>query len=173
MPKLEKATFGGGCFWCIEAIFQRLEGIKLVVSGYAGGTIPNPTYEDVCSNIAGHIEVVQVTYDPKIISYEQLLDILWQSHDPTSMDRQGGDEGAQYRSVIFYHDDRQKVAAEKSKLSIAKKYDKPIVTEIRPLKNFYKAESYHQNYYNRNKNASYCRIVILPKLKKLKLDKQS
>lgn len=170
MVKLDKATFGGGCFWCIEAIFQRLEGIKSVVSGYAGGTSHNPTYEDVCSGTTGHIEVVQAEYDPNVITYEQLLDIFWQAHDPTSMDRQEGDVGKQYRSVIFYHDDKQKKAAEKSKAQVAKKYGKPIVTEIKPMKKFYKAESYHQNYYNKNKNAPYCRLVILPKLKKLNLE---
>lgn len=170
MVETEKATFGAGCFWCIEAIFQRLKCVKSVTSGYAGGTIPNPTYKEVCTRKTGHAEVVQITFDPNEISYEKLLDIFWQAHDPTSLNRQGADIGTQYRSVIFYHTEEQRKTAEISKGKIAKKLDKPVVTEIRPLKNFYKSEDYHQNYYNNNPDAPYCRIVISPKLKKLKLE---
>ncbi len=169
VEKLEKATFGGGCFWCVEAIFKRLKGVKSVVSGYAGGTKKNPTYEEVCSGGTDHAEVVQITFNPKVISYEKLLDMFWKSHEPTSLDRQGPDIGTQYRSVIFYHNGKQKKIAEKSKAKITKNFDKPIVTEIKPLKDFYKAENYHQDYYDRNRNAPYCQLVISPKLKKLKL----
>ncbi len=167
---LEKATFGGGCFWCIEAVFQRLPGIKSVVSGYAGGDKPNPTYEEVCSGDTKHAEVVQITFDPKEISYQQILAIFWQAHNPTLLNRQGSDVGTQYRSVIFYHDDKQKEIANKLKAEISKSLGKLVVTDVKPLNAFYKAENYHQNYYNNNKNASYCKIVILPKLKKLKLE---
>jgi peptide-methionine (S)-S-oxide reductase len=167
---LEKATFGAGCFWCVEAAFQRIKGVKSVVSGYAGGTVENPTYEEVCSGKTGHIEVVQITFDREVISYEELLDTFWKAHDPTSLNRQGPDVGTQYRSTIFYHNGEQKRIAERSKAEVEKKFDKPIVTEIKPLINFYKAESYHQDYYNRNRNAPYCRFVIHPKLKKLKLE---
>lgn len=170
VEKLGKATFGAGCFWCAEAVFQRISGVKSVVSGYAGGTKPNPTYEDVCSDKTGHAEAVQITFDSKKINYEKLLGIFWQSHDPTSLNRQGADVGTQYRSVIFYHDEKQKEIAEKSKTKIAKKFSTPIVTEIKPLTKFYKAEDYHQNYYNRNKSAPYCMLVIRPKLKKLKME---
>lgn len=169
MTKLEKATFGAGCFWCVEAVFQRLKGVKSVVPGYTGGTKPNPTYEEVCDGKTGHAEAAQITFDPKQTSYEKLLDVFWKAHDPTTLNRQGSDIGEQYRSVIFYHDEKQKKAAERFKAMIQKNFSKPIVTEIKPLTNFYKAENYHQNYYNNNKNASYCRLVILPKLEKLKL----
>lgn len=167
---LEKATFGGGCFWCTEAVFQRLPGVKSVVSGYAGGDKPNPTYDEVCSGDTRHAEVIQITFDPKEISYQQLLDIFWQVHNPTLLNRQGSDVGTQYRSVIFYHDDKQKEIANKLKAEISKNLGKLVVTDVKPLNAFYKAENYHQNYYNNNKNASYCKIVILPKLKKLKLE---
>ena len=170
MKTLEKATFGAGCFWCVEAVFQRIPGVKSVISGYTGGTISDPTYEDVCSDETGHAEVIQMIFDQKKISYEDLLDIFWQAHDPTSINRQGADVGAQYRSVIFYHNDKQRKIAEKSKAKEQKQFDKPIVTEIKLITNFYKAENYHQDYYNKNKNASYCKLVILPKLKKLKLE---
>ncbi|MGQ9718845.1 MAG: peptide-methionine (S)-S-oxide reductase MsrA [Nitrososphaerales archaeon] len=170
MPEeLEKATFGAGCFWCVEAVFQQIKGVKSVVSGYSGGTIENPTYEEVCSGETGHAEAVQITFDPKIVSYGELLDVFWIAHDSTSLNRQGLDVGTQYRSVIFYHNEKQKRIAERSKAEVAKKFDKPIVTEIKPLTNFYKAEGYHQNYYNKNRDAPYCRIVIHPKLGKLKL----
>lgn len=167
--KLEKATFGAGCFWCVEAVFQRIKGVESVVSGYTGGTKPNPTYDEVCSSETGHAEVIQITFNPKEISYEKLLDIFWESHDPTSLNRQGADVGTQYRSMIFYHNEKQKKIAEKSKAKVAKEFDKPIATQIEPLEKFYPAENYHQNYYNRNKYAPYCLLVIRPKLKKLKL----
>jgi peptide-methionine (S)-S-oxide reductase len=170
MQKLEKATFGAGCFWCIEAVFQRIKGVKSVISGYSGGKVENPTYEEVCSGRTGHAEVVQITFDPKVISYEEILDVFWKVHDPTSLNRQGPDEGTQYRSIILYHDEEQKRIAEKSRAEVSKSFDKPIVTEIRPLTKFYKAEDYHQDYYNRNRNAPYCRLVIHPKLEKLKLE---
>lgn len=168
--KLEKATFAAGCFWCVEAVFQRLKGVKSVVSGYTGGTKPNPTYEEVCSGSTGHAETAQITFNPKQISYGKLLDVFWKAHDPTQLNRQGPDVGEQYRSAIFYHDEKQKKLAEKSKAEEQKNFDKPIVTEIKPLTKFYKAEDYHQNYYSNNRNAPYCRLVILPKLEKLKLE---
>ena len=170
MYKLGKATFGAGCFWCVEAVFQRIEGVKSVVSGYTGGTKPNPTYEEVCSGSTGHAEAIQITFDPKKITYEKLLDIFWQSHDPTQLNRQGPDTGTDYRSVIFYHNEKQRKAAEESKSIVQKNFDKPIVTEIQPFKTFYKAEDYHHNYYNRNKLNPYCLLIIRPKLKKLKLE---
>ena len=168
--KLKKATFGAGCFWCVEAVFQNLDGVEEVVSGYSGGDIKNPGYMEVCSGLTGHAEVVQITYDPERISYEDLLEVFWRTHDPTTLNKQGGDVGTQYRSVIFYHDEEQKLLAEKFKELINEKkiYNKPIVTEISPLKNFYKAEDYHQNYFNKNPEASYCSFVIQPKLEKFK-----
>lgn len=169
MEGLEKATLGAGCFWCVEAVFERLDGVQSVVSGYAGGSKPNPTYEEVCSGETGHAEVAQITFDPAKISYEQILNIFWQSHDPTTLNRQGGDRGTQYRSVIFYHGEQQKAIAEKSKLSAQKLFADPIVTEIQPLPTFYAAENYHQDYFRNNPNAPYCRMVIAPKLSKLKL----
>jgi peptide-methionine (S)-S-oxide reductase len=143
---MEKATFGGGCFWCVEAVYERLPGVQSVISGYAGGTKKNPTYEEVCTAETGHAEVAQITYDPAKITYEQLLEMFWQAHDPTTLNRQGADVGTQYRSVIFYHDEKQKAAAEKSKLEAQQSFDDPIVTEIQPLKEFYPAENYHQDY---------------------------
>jgi peptide-methionine (S)-S-oxide reductase len=168
---LEKATLGGGCFWCLEAVFERIDGVKSVTSGYAGGTVANPTYKQVCTGTTGHAEVVQIEYDPKIVTYEQLLDVFWECHDSTTLNRQGADAGTQYRSVIFYHDDKQKDLAEKSKatLSSSGTYSDPIVTEISPLKGFYKAEDYHQGYFDNNQSAPYCTFVIRPKLKKLHL----
>ena len=163
----ELATYGGGCFWCTEAIFQRLDGVKSVASGYAGGKNANPSYEDVCSGLTGHAEVIQIEFDPKKISYEKLLDVFWLAHDPTTLNRQGADRGTQYRSIILYHDDRQKLAAEASKKAAASQFHDPIVTEIVPLTKFYKAEKYHQNYFNNNPNAPYCSYVIRPKLDKL------
>lgn len=168
--KLENATFAAGCFWCVEAVFQRLKGVKSVVPGYTGGTKPNPTYEEVCSETTGHAEAVQITFTPKQISYEKLLDVFWKAHDPTTLNRQVPDTGEQYRSVIFYHDEKQKKLAEKSKAEEQKSFDKPIITQIKPLTKFYEAEDYHKNYYNRNKFAPYCTLVIRPKLKKLKLE---
>lgn len=169
MCQLEKATFGAGCFWCTEAVFQRLPGVVSVMPGYAGGTKPNPTYEEVCTGTTGHAEVAQITYDPSKISYEKLLEMFWESHDPTTLNRQGADVGAQYRSVIFYHDEKQKLAAERSKREAQKDFHDPIVTETQPLDHFYQAENYHQDYFNNNPNAPYCIFVIKPKLKKLNL----
>jgi peptide-methionine (S)-S-oxide reductase len=166
---LEQATFGAGCFWCVEAIIERLEGVVDVRSGYTGGKIENPTYDDVCSGKTGHVEVVQVDYNPQIIGFKQLLDIFWKSHDPTTLNRQGGDTGTQYRSAVFYHSDKQRVIAEKSKKKADRSnlYEHPIVTEITRLAIFYPAEEYHQDYYRQNSNAPYCQVAIQPKLKKL------
>jgi peptide-methionine (S)-S-oxide reductase len=166
---MEKATFGAGCFWCVEAVFEQLPGVSSVVAGYAGGTTPNPTYEDVCTGSTGHAEVAQITFDPSKISYEKLLEVFWEVHDPTTLDRQGADVGSQYRSVIFTHDDRQRLAAEKSLKEAQKNFSNPIVTEIQPLEAFYEAENYHQDYYRHNPDKPYCRMVIRPKLEKLKL----
>ena len=166
----ELATFAGGCFWCMEAVFQRIEGVLSVASGYTGGTTPNPTYEEVCAGDTAHAEAVQVAFDPRLISYEEILDIFWQAHDPTTLNRQGPDSGTQYRSAIFYSSYSQKETAEKTKKAAQKKWRDPIVTEILPLEKFWKAEDYHQNYYNTHQSAGYCRMVISPKLKKLKLE---
>jgi peptide-methionine (S)-S-oxide reductase len=168
----EIATFGAGCFWCVEAIFQNLKGVHSVVSGYAGGTVENPTYQQVCTGDTGHAEVIQITFDPAVITYEDLLYVFWRTHDPTTLNRQGADVGTQYRSVIFYHNERQKAIAEQSKHDIAASgvWRAPIVTEIVPLRNFYKAETYHQNYYRLNPNQPYCRFVIDPKIQKFKKD---
>ncbi|MGH2569100.1 MAG: peptide-methionine (S)-S-oxide reductase MsrA [Bacteroidota bacterium] len=170
MDQLEKATFGAGCFWCVEAVYERLEGVNAVVAGYAGGAKANPTYEEVCTGKTGHAEVAQIVYDPSKVSYEQLLEWFWKSHDPTTLNRQGADVGTQYRSVIFYGDEKQKAAAEQSKKDAQKMFEDPIVTEIQPLTEFYRAENYHQDYYRLNPNAPYCSFVIRPKLKKLKLE---
>lgn len=166
----ETATFGNGCFWCTEAVFQRLKGVQSVASGYSGGSVKNPTYEQVCTGTTGHAEALQVTYDPKEISYEDLLAVFWHTHDPTTKDRQGPDFGTQYRSVIFYHSDKQKKVAEeyKKKLDESRLFAAPIVTEIVPSSVFYRAEAYHQNYYNLHKREPYCRAMIGPKLEKLK-----
>jgi peptide-methionine (S)-S-oxide reductase len=169
MAQAEKATFGAGCFWCVEAVFERLAGVQSVVSGYSGGTKRNPTYEEVCTGATGHAEVSQISFDPAKISFDQLLEVFWRSHDPTTLNRQGADVGEQYRSVIFYHDEKQKDAAERSKVEAQKMFDKPIVTQIQPLKEFYPAENYHQDYYRSNPNAPYCRLVIAPKLRKLQM----
>lgn len=165
---LDTATFGTGCFWCTEAIFQRLYGVVKVVSGYSGGHVANPTYEEVCDGKTGYAEVCQVAFDPEKISYNELLKVFWTVHDPTTLNRQGNDVGEQYRSVVFYHDDDQKIKAEKYKAVLTEEnvYNKPIVTAIEPFKNFYSAESYHQNYYNNNHGQAYCRFVIQPKLEK-------
>jgi len=167
---LELATFGSGCFWCTEAVFQNVDGVEVVESGYSGGKVKNPTYKEVCSGLTGHAEVIQLHYDPKKVSYDELLEIFWKTHDPTTLNRQGNDEGPQYRSVIFYHNDEQKRLAEgyKAKLIQEQVYDRPIVTEITPFTVFYKAEDYHQNYYNLNGNAPYCAYVIQPKVEKFK-----
>jgi len=168
--KYETATFGAGCFWCTEAVFQRLKGVVKVESGYSGGSVPNPSYEAVCTGKTGHAECTQITYDPKIISYKELLEVFWKTHDPTTLNRQGADSGTQYRSAIFYHNDAQKQLAEKYKneLEAAKIWNDPIVTEISQFKKFYKAEDYHQNYYNQNGNQPYCSFVITPKIEKFK-----
>ena len=165
---LETATFGSGCFWCTEAIFQRVKGVRTVVSGYSGGARPNPTYEQVSSGASGHAEVIQITFNPEEVTFEALLEIFWKTHDPTTLNRQGADVGTQYRSVVFYHNEAQKAAAEtiKAELNASGAWNNPIVTEISELKAFYKAESYHQNYFNNNKNAAYCNFVIVPKLEK-------
>ncbi|MGO9587335.1 MAG: peptide-methionine (S)-S-oxide reductase MsrA [Limisphaerales bacterium] len=169
--KIETATFGGGCFWCMEAVFERLPGVKSVTSGFAGGHTANPTYEQVCTGATGHAEVTQIEFDPAKISYEKLLDVFWQAHDPTTLNRQGADEGTQYRSIILYHSEAQKLAAEKSKAAAQKNFKHPIVTEIVPFTKFYKAEGYHQEYYDNNSNAPYCQVVIAPKLEKLEKEK--
>jgi peptide-methionine (S)-S-oxide reductase len=155
----------------MEAVYERLPGVISVTSGFAGGQTPNPTYEQVCTGDTGHAEVTQIKFDSTKISYEKLLDVFWQAHDPTTLNRQGVDEGTQYRSIILYHNEAQKLAAEKSKAEAQKNFKRPIVTQIVPFTKFYKAENYHQEYYNNNSNASYCQIVIAPKLKKLEKEK--
>jgi peptide-methionine (S)-S-oxide reductase len=169
MTPLEKATFGAGCFWCVEAVFERIEGVQSVEAGYAGGTTANPTYEQVCTGRTGHAEVARITYDPAKVTFEELLDLFWKAHDPTTLNRQGADVGTQYRSVIFYHDERQKEAAEESKRRAGRLFKDPIVTQIVPLTNFYPAEDYHQDYFRNNPGAPYCAFVIKPKLDKLKI----
>lgn len=166
--RIDTATFGAGCFWCVEAVFQRLDGVLTVKSGYAGGTAKNPTYKEVCSGSTGHAEVIQLTYDPSKVSYDELLEVFWKTHDPTTMNRQGNDIGTQYRSVIFYHNEEQRQIAEgyKKKLNEEKVYPNPIVTQIVPFTNYYPAENYHQDYYNQNGSESYCRYVIQPKIEK-------
>ena len=172
--KLETATFGGGCFWCVEAVFQDLKGVEQVVSGYSGGSVENPSYQAVCTGATGHAEVVQITYDPEIISYEELLYVFWRTHDPTTPNRQGADVGPQYRSVIFYHNDEQQVIAQKSKqeTDASGLWRNPIVTEISPLRNFYPAENYHQDYFRQNPYQPYCQMVIDPKVRKFKKEFQ-
>jgi len=171
--QMETATLGGGCFWCTEAIFQMLPGVKSVISGYAGGTTKNPTYKEVCSGKTGHAEVIQIEFDPKVISYGKILEAFWEAHDPTTLNRQGPDTGTQYRSIILYNSEAQRRAAEKSKAEAQKHFIRPIVTEIVPLKEFYKAEGYHQDYYRSNPNQPYCRAVILPKIEKFEHKLQS
>lgn len=166
----DTATFGAGCFWCVEAVFERLDGVQSVTAGYAGGDVPNPSYEAVCTGTTGHAEVAQVTFDPAKISFADLLEVFWQAHDPTTLNRQGADVGTQYRSAIFYNSEQQRETAEKSKAAAQKYFDDPIVTEITPLEKFWVAENYHQDYYNNNRNAPYCQVVIRPKLKKLNLE---
>lgn len=168
MTDLKKATFGSGCFWCTEAVFERLKGVHSVVSGYAGGTVENPTYEEVCNGTTGHAEVTQINYDPAVITYDELLEVFWKTHDPTTLNRQGNDVGTQYRSVIFYHDEEQKQLAGKYKEELDKSgtWDKPIVTEISPLTNYFEAEDYLQDYYKNNPYQGYCVFVIAPKVEK-------
>jgi peptide-methionine (S)-S-oxide reductase len=166
----DTATFGAGCFWCVEAQFQLLEGVISVQSGFSGGTIKNPSYKEVCQGTTGHAEVCNIVYDPSKISYDELLAAFWKTHDPTQLNRQGNDVGTQYRSVIFYHNENQKMLAEKYKkeLTASGAWDKPVVTEISPFTAFYKAEDYHQNYYNENGSEPYCHFVIQPKVDKFK-----
>jgi len=166
----EVATFGGGCFWCVEAVFEELDGVVSVVSGYAGGTVENPTYKQVCTGTTGHAEVCQIRYDPKKITYKQLLEVFWKTHDPTTPNRQGNDVGTQYRSMIFYHDQQQKELAEKVKAELDKSgaFAAPIVTQIEPAATFYPAEDYHQDYYRRNPGQGYCQFVIGPKMEKFR-----
>lgn len=168
--KYDSATFGAGCFWCVEAVFQQLKGVQSVSSGYSGGQIKNPTYKEVCSGLTGHAEVCRIVFDPKIITYKELLEAFWASHDPTTLNRQGADVGTQYRSVVFYHNAEQKELAEKYKqrLNEENAFGKPVVTEISELKDYYKAEDYHQNYFNENGDAPYCSFVIEPKLEKFR-----
>ncbi len=163
----ELATLGGGCFWCVEAVFERVPGIRTVVSGYAGGHTPNPTYQAVCDGSTGHAEVVQIQFDPDAISYSEILDLFWQAHDPTTPNRQGADVGTQYRSIILHHNSAQKALAEESKKKATTALGKPVVTEIVALEKFHTAEEYHQDYFSKNPNAPYCVAVIKPKLKKL------
>lgn len=165
---LDTATLGTGCFWCTEAIFQQLKGVKKVTSGYSGGNVPNPTYKEVCDGTTGHAECIEVVYDPNELSFDELLEVFWQTHDPTTLNRQGNDVGTQYRSVIFYHNDEQKQKAEKYKADLNKSgaFPDPIVTEIAPAATFYVAEDYHQNYYNNNGSQPYCYFVIKPKMEK-------
>jgi peptide-methionine (S)-S-oxide reductase len=167
---IEKATFGSGCFWCTEAVFQRLKGVISAQSGYTGGIVENPTYEAVCSGTTGHAEVIQVEFDPDVITFEELLEVFWKTHDPTTLNRQGNDRGTQYRSVVFYHNDSQKELASNYKMKLDKAgiWSDPIVTEIAALEKFYPAEDDHSDYYNKNSNQPYCSFVIAPKVKKLK-----
>jgi peptide-methionine (S)-S-oxide reductase len=164
----EKATLGGGCFWCVEAIYQQMKGVDDVIPGYAGGNTSNPTYEEVCSGSTGHAEVIQITYDPSVVSYAEILEVFWKVHDPTTLNRQGPDVGTQYRSIILYHNDKQKTIAEESKVELNRSgfYEDPVVTEIVPLTKFYKAEAYHDDYFKNNPNQPYCTFMIKPKLEK-------
>ncbi|MHA8057517.1 peptide-methionine (S)-S-oxide reductase MsrA [Aquirufa nivalisilvae] len=166
--QLETITFGAGCFWCVEAVYQRVKGVHKVVSGYMGGKMKNPSYRDVCTGLTGHAEVCQLTFDPKVVSFETLLEIFWQTHDPTTLNRQGADVGTQYRSAIFYHTQEQKAAADqwKQNLNAKKVFPNPIVTEITAESTFYPAEDYHQDYFNLNGEEPYCKIVIKPKMDK-------
>lgn len=168
--KLDTATFGAGCFWCVEAVFQQLKGVEKTISGYSGGTIKNPSYKEVCTGTTGHAEVIQVIYNPQIVSFKDLLEVFWQTHDPTTLNRQGADAGTQYRSVIFYHNNEQKELAEtfKNKLNQEGAFNSPIITEINAFNNFYPAEDYHQNYYLQNGDQPYCQFVIAPKMEKFK-----
>jgi peptide-methionine (S)-S-oxide reductase len=168
--KMETATFGAGCFWCVDAVFSELKGVSSVMPGYAGGSVKNPTYKEVCTGITGHAEVAQIIFDPKVISYPELLEVFWMTHDPTTLNRQGADVGTQYRSAIFYQSEQQKKEAEfyKQKLTDEKVFPNPIVTEIVPLEVFYPAENYHNDYYENNPDQGYCRMVIRPKVDKFK-----
>ena len=166
-PGVDVAVLGGGCFWCMEAEFQMLPGVKLVISGFAGGTTQNPTYEQVCTGLTGHAEVIRVKFDPRVISFEKLLETFWEAHDPTTLNRQGPDSGTQYRSIILYRNAAQKAAAEKSKAQAQPRFHNRIVTEIVPLTAFYSAEAYHQNYYRNHPSNPYCRAIIEPKVERM------
>ncbi len=166
MAKIEKALLGGGCFWCIEAVYNRVKGVQSAISGYAGGANPNPSYREVCEGTTGHAEVVQITFDADIISFSELLDIFWEIHDPTTLNYQGADRGTQYRSVIYYYSDEQKAAAIASASAVQEQFRDPIVTELSPAPAFYPAEGYHQNYYSLNPSQGYCQAVIAPKVQK-------
>jgi peptide-methionine (S)-S-oxide reductase len=169
--KSEIADLGGGCFWCMEAVFERVPGVISVTSGFAGGHTENPTYQEVCTETTGHAEVTEIKFDPARISYAKLLEVFWQAHDPTTLNRQGADEGTSYRSIILYRSEKQKLIAEKSKLEAQANFKHPIVTEIVPFTKFYQAEDYHQEYYDNNSDAPYCQVVITPKLEKLEKKK--
>lgn len=166
MEFYEKALVGGGCFWCVEGVFSRVEGVHTALSGYAGGLRKNPSYEQVCTGVSGHAEVVEITYDPNVITYEEILDIFWELHNPTTLNAQGADKGTQYRSVIYYYNDVQKEKALESINNTQKEWDDPIVTELSPAPEFYKAEAYHQNYYSEHPTQGYCAMVIAPKIEK-------
>lgn len=168
--QLETATFGGGCFWCTEAIFRSLKGVETVESGYSGGKTKNPTYREVCTGLTGHAEVIQITFDPTKVSFRELLEVFWETHDPTTLNRQGADVGTQYRSAVFYHSQEQKEIAEKYKAELNREnvFNKPVVTEITAFDKFYKAEDYHQDYFRNNSTQGYCQIVIVPKLEKFR-----
>ena len=166
--KTETAVIGGGCFWCVEAQYKMLKGVKKVVSGYAGGHVDNPTYEEVCGKKTGHAEVIAIDFDPSVVSYRDLLDLFWVAHDPTTLNQQGADIGPQYRSTVMYVNEEQKQAAEASKAEAQKLYDGKVVTEVVPLKKFYPAEDYHQDYFAKNPNAGYCRAVVNPKVAKFR-----
>lgn len=165
---LQRATLGGGCFWCLEAVYQLVPGVRSVTSGYAGGQTANPSYEAVCSGTTGHAEVVQIEFDPAVVSFEKLLETFWRVHDPTSLNRQGADEGTQYRSIVLCHDEAQKKAVEKSMAEAQARLLRRIVTEVAPLKTFYPAEAYHQDYFRKHPDQAYCRMVIQPKVDKFK-----
>ncbi len=165
---LALATLGGGCFWCIEPLFQSLQGVIKVESGYSGGLINNPTYREICSGLTGHAEVIQIQFNPSIVSYREILDVFFEVHDPTTLNRQGNDSGPQYRSVVFYHSDAQRQVAEEARSAAQANWSNPIVTEISPLINYFPAEAYHQNYYAANPNQPYCALVIGPKIQKFR-----
>ena len=170
MDSFQKATFGAGCFWCVEAVFQELKGVSAVKPGYAGGHVKNPSYKEVCNGTTGHAEVAQITFDPQVITYAELLEVFWKTHDPTTLNRQGNDRGTQYRSAIFYHNEEQKKLAEhyKKELDASGAWEDPIVTEIEPLDVFYEAEDYHNNYFLNNPEQGYCKVIIQPKVEKFR-----
>ena len=170
MKSVEMATLGGGCFWCLEAVFEQLQGVDKVESGYSGGTVPNPTYQQVSTGMTGDAEVVQLTFDPQVITFKEILEVFFTIHDPTTLNRQGADVGPQYRSAIFYHTQEQRAVAEQviQEIEAAQIWDAPIVTEVMPFTGFYQAEDYHQEYYRRNSNQPYCRVVIAPKVAKFR-----